>query len=76
MYYADYPLKNQKITFSERIGYANRLKLMQRQGFRNSNNILDYGCGAGLFVKFLKEKGFEHVSGYDRFVSAYADPGV
>jgi SAM-dependent methyltransferase len=74
MYYAEYPLKNQKITFSERIGYTNRLKLMQRQGIRNSHRILDYGCGAGLFVKFLLEKGFEQVFGYDRFVPPYDDP--
>jgi SAM-dependent methyltransferase len=73
MYYADYPLKNQKITFSERIGYTNRVKLIHRQGIGLSHRILDYGCGAGLFVNFLKEKGYDNVFGYDRFVPGYAD---
>src|ERR1035441_2875316 len=48
LYYAEYPLKKQQLTFSERIGYGNRLKMMRRQGVRNSDRILDYGCGAGL----------------------------
>jgi SAM-dependent methyltransferase len=74
-YYVDYPLRNQRITLSVRIGYTNRLKLIKRHGIRRSNRILDYGCGIGLFVKFLNENGYEHVFGYDPFVPAYADPG-
>ncbi len=75
LYYADYPLKLQKLTFSERHGYRNRLRLLIRQGLRTTDRVLDYGCGAGLFVNFLREKGFGHVSGYDTFVPAYSDPG-
>ena len=74
-YYADYPLKLQKLGFGERIGYGNRLRLMKRQGLRNSDRILDYGCGAGLFVNWLREKGLEQVFGYDEFVPAYRDRG-
>jgi 2-polyprenyl-3-methyl-5-hydroxy-6-metoxy-1,4-benzoquinol methylase len=74
LYYAEYPLKKQRVTFSERIGYGNRLKLMQRQGVRRTDRILDYGCGAGLYVGFLRQKGCRHVFGYDPFVPAYADP--
>jgi SAM-dependent methyltransferase len=72
MYYADYPLKAQKLTFSEKVGYGNRMRLLERQGIRRNSRILDYGCGAGLFVKFLQEKGFENVSGYDAFVPEYS----
>lgn len=74
LYYAEYPLKRQQLTFSERIGYGNRLKLMRRQGVRNSDRILDYGCGAGLYVNFLRQRGFTNVFGYDPFAPAYADP--
>jgi SAM-dependent methyltransferase len=74
LYYAEYPLKKQQLTFSERIGYGNRLKLMERQRVRRSDRILDYGCGAGLYVSFLRRKGYANAFGYDPFVPAYADP--
>lgn len=72
LYYAEYPLKEQKLTFSERIGYGNRMRLLERQGVKRTDRILDYGCGAGLFVKFLRTKGFQDVSGYDAFVPEYS----
>jgi SAM-dependent methyltransferase len=48
------------------------VRLLKRQGLRKSDRILDYGCGAGLFVKFLRSKGFENVAGYDAFVPEYS----
>jgi SAM-dependent methyltransferase len=72
-YYARYPLKAQKLTFNDRIGYRNRLRLLQQQGLSSSSRILDYGCGAGLFVGFLREQGVENAAGYDPFVPEYAD---
>jgi len=76
LYYAEYPLKKQQLTFSERIGYGNRVRLMERQGVRRSHRILDYGCGAGLYVSFLRGRGYTDAFGYDPFVPAYADPGI
>jgi 2-polyprenyl-3-methyl-5-hydroxy-6-metoxy-1,4-benzoquinol methylase len=76
LYYEEYPLKKQKLTFSERIGYGNRLKLMERQGAGRADRVLDYGCGAGLYVNFLRRKGYTSVFGYDPFVPAYAGPGT
>jgi SAM-dependent methyltransferase len=73
-YYAAYPLKQQKLGFHERIGYRNRQRALESAGLRRSHSILDFGCGAGLFVNFLREQGFAHASGYDRFVSQYANP--
>jgi SAM-dependent methyltransferase len=72
-YYARYPLKNQSLTFNDRIGYRNRWRLIQAQGLDSSACVLDYGCGAGLFVEFLRQQGVEHANGYDPFVPAYAD---
>jgi 2-polyprenyl-3-methyl-5-hydroxy-6-metoxy-1,4-benzoquinol methylase len=74
VYYADYPLKFQKVGFAERVGYANRLRLLKQQGLRESDRILDYGCGTGLFVDALREKGWTQAFGYDAFVPAYHDP--
>jgi SAM-dependent methyltransferase len=73
-YYAEYPLKHQKLGFAQRIGYRNRLRLIKREGFRESDRILDYGCGAGLFITWLLEKGLPQAFGYDSFVPAYLDP--
>lgn len=73
-YYAEYPLKKQRLSFSEQIGYGNRLKLMNRQGVRRTHRILDYGCGAGLYVSFLRQKAYTNAFGYDPFVPEYADP--
>lgn len=72
-YYARYPLKTQKLTFNDRIGYRNRLRLIQKQGLTSSARVLDYGCGAGLFVGFLREQGVENANGYDPFVPEYSD---
>lgn len=72
-YYARYPLKIQKLSFNDRIGYRNRLRLLQAQGLSSSARILDYGCGAGLFVEFLREQGIENATGYDPYVPEYAD---
>jgi len=73
-YYAEYPLKLQRLAFSQRIGYGNRLRLMKRQGVRTSDRILDYGCGSGIFVNYLRENEFSNVTGYDPFVTEYASP--
>lgn len=73
-YYALYPLKLQQLGLNDRIGYRNRLRLIHAQGLSSSASILDYGCGVGLFVGFLREQGLENVAGYDPFVPKYRDP--
>jgi SAM-dependent methyltransferase len=49
---------------------------MERQGVGRADRVLDYGCGAGLYVNFLRRKGYTSVFGYDPFVPAYAGPGT
>ena len=72
-YYARYPLKNQKLSFNDRIGYRNRWRLLKAQGLGSNARILDYGCGAGLFVDFLHSEGVENSTGYDPFVAEYSE---
>ncbi len=72
-YYDRYPLKRQKLSFSERVGYRNRWNLLKAQGLSSNARILDYGCGAGLFVDFLRREGVENATGYDTFVAKYSD---
>ena len=47
---------------------------MTHSGFQLNDKLLDYGCGAGLFVNFLRQKGLPDVSGFDTFVSGYSNP--
>jgi 2-polyprenyl-3-methyl-5-hydroxy-6-metoxy-1,4-benzoquinol methylase len=76
LYYAHYPLRNHRLDFPSRAFYRKRLRLLQKQGFRQPARILDYGCGTGAFVEFLKESGVSETFGYDPFISTYADRQV
>ncbi len=71
-YYADYPLQRQKFTFHDKIGYRNRLRLLRERGLKATDRVLDYGCGIGLFVEYLRRQGVD-AFGYDAFVPAFAD---
>jgi 2-polyprenyl-3-methyl-5-hydroxy-6-metoxy-1,4-benzoquinol methylase len=74
-YYAEYPphqMDASKLNFVLRLGCRNRLRILSRQGLRPSHRILDYGCGGGMFLRFLKEEGFSNAAGYDAFVPAFA----
>lgn len=76
LYYARYPLKLQQLSFQDRIGYRNRIRLIRKQGIEDGQSILDYGCGAGLFVRMLREEGFPEAAGYDPFVPEFAGPAA
>ena len=75
-YYSQYPLKKHTLDFPSRVLYGNRLRLLEKQGIGPSSRILDYGCGAGVFVELLREKGYTHAYGYDAYVPAYADKQI
>lgn len=76
LYYDRFPFQNHRLDFHARMGYRNRLRMLRRSGLQRAHRILDYGCGAGLFVEYLREKGFSNAVGYDRFVSAYSDAAL
>jgi 2-polyprenyl-3-methyl-5-hydroxy-6-metoxy-1,4-benzoquinol methylase len=38
---------------------------------RPEQSILDYGCGNGLYLRYLEERGYRDVVGYDPFVSEF-----
>jgi 2-polyprenyl-3-methyl-5-hydroxy-6-metoxy-1,4-benzoquinol methylase len=75
-YYADYPLKRQRLDFFTRRMYSSRLALLARAGLRRDHRILDYGCGNGAFVRFLRERGYAGAAGYDPYSTAFADPAA
>lgn len=74
--YAGYPLQKQKLDFFARRLFASRLRQYVAAGLRRDHVILDYGCGLGHFVSYLKARGFSRVHGYDTYVAAYADTTI
>lgn len=72
-YYEGYVYQSHKTDFFTRCGYRNRLAVLQKHGVTRDSTILDYGCGSGLFVEYLKHKGYDLVSGYDAFDPSFQD---
>lgn len=70
-YYAQYPFRGQKLDLPTRVAFANKLSKLESLGLRREHRVLDYGCGSGLFVQFLRQRGYQQASGYD----AYAGGG-
>ncbi|MHA2283884.1 MAG: class I SAM-dependent methyltransferase [Promethearchaeota archaeon] len=75
-YYAMYPFHKQKFNWILRIVYRNVLRRLKRAGLKRSHRILDYGCGSGHLIHFLKSKGYAHAAGYDAFGGSFSDPAV
>jgi len=71
-YYAGYPLQNQRLDFFTRVSFRNRLKILERGGLRRGQRVLDYGCGAGMFVRYLRDAGYD-IIGYDPYSPEFAD---
>ena len=71
-YYQGY-LANQSLNYFLLCIYFNRLKKLQKHGFTKSSTLLDYGCNKGLFLSFLNQKGYLNVSGYDPFITEFAN---
>lgn len=69
-YYSQYPDEELGLDAPLRLLYGGLHKRLKKHGFTDDHKLLDYGCGKGLFLQYLEEKGFEHGYGYD----PYGDP--
>lgn len=72
-YYAHYPFHALPMDWRMRLMYENQLSRLRKAGLRKEHRILDYGCGGGDFIRFLKEKGYESAFGYDEYSEAFSD---
>jgi 2-polyprenyl-3-methyl-5-hydroxy-6-metoxy-1,4-benzoquinol methylase len=70
--YRNYPLNKRRLDFFASMTMRNLLKRLKRAGLRKRDLILDYGCGNGLFVTFLKKQGYSHAAGYDPYVREFS----
>ena len=71
--YLTYPYQKQKYDFFTKKIFKKRLNNLIKAGLMASNTILDYGCGSGLFVKFLQEHSYQS-AGYEPFNAPFSDP--
>lgn len=72
-YYADYPIRNEKLDYFLRIWYGIILKRLRMLGLEKHHRFLDYGCNKGLFLRYLKEQGYLNGTGYDLYVPEFSN---
>src|ERR1700753_1380266 len=58
-YYSRYPFHDLPVDWRLHAMYANYLKRLQVAGLKHSDRILDYGCGGGHFVEYLRARGYD-----------------
>jgi 2-polyprenyl-3-methyl-5-hydroxy-6-metoxy-1,4-benzoquinol methylase len=73
-YYSRYPFHTGAVDWRLRVMYRSLLRRLERAGLERNQRILDYGCGGGHFVAYLKECGFEHAVGFDRYTQVFNRP--
>lgn len=74
-FYEGYPFAKHQLDFWTVAAYKKRTKQLTKQGVKKSDAILDFGCGAGVFVSYLSSQGYADVVGYDAFVPKFAAGG-
>ena len=53
--YQEYPLRKQRLDYFLSAWYGVILKRLISVGLHQENSILDYGCGTGVFLDYLKQ---------------------
>jgi 2-polyprenyl-3-methyl-5-hydroxy-6-metoxy-1,4-benzoquinol methylase len=66
-YYAKYPFAEAQLTLPFRLCYQTFYKQLIKHGLSQTHSILDYGCGNGLVVNYLRQNGFANTHGYDPY---------
>lgn len=75
-YYARYPFHGLAMDWRLKAMYSRQAARLVAAGVKRSHRILDYGCGGGQLVSFLRSMGFETVRGYDQFSAEFGDKSV
>lgn len=74
-YYAGYPVFDAALDWKLRAVYGSMLKRLRAAGLKPSDKVLDYGCGKGVLVQFLREQGYD-ACGWDRYAAGFNDDSV
>jgi len=70
--YRDYPVNRRRLDVFARGTFKNLLGRLRREGLQPAHSILDFGCGNGVFLQYLRERGFSDITGYDPYVGEFA----
>jgi len=70
--YSDYPLNKRKLDIFAQGTFGNLLSRLRRAGLQKTDTILDYGCGNGIFVDYMKQHGYLNIVGYDPYVPEFS----
>jgi SAM-dependent methyltransferase len=71
--YREYALNKRRLDFFARGTLRNLLKRLVSGGLKRTDRILDFGCGNGIFLQYLHQRGYRNAEGYDPFVPQFAD---
>jgi 2-polyprenyl-3-methyl-5-hydroxy-6-metoxy-1,4-benzoquinol methylase len=71
-YYAAYPMHEDAGGAAMRAFFGVQRRRLQQAGLERGASVLDYGCGAGAFVRYLADRRVT-ASGYDAYAPAFAD---
>lgn len=74
-YYARYPFHDLPVDWRLHAMYASYLARLRHAGLERSDRILDFGCGGGHFVGYLRERGYT-AAGYDEYSEEFSDARV
>lgn len=74
-YYRQYPFFDTTLDWTLAAGYHGLVRRLRNNGLEQGARILDYGCGGGLLVEYLGNKGYA-AAGYDPYSRDFADAGV
>jgi 2-polyprenyl-3-methyl-5-hydroxy-6-metoxy-1,4-benzoquinol methylase len=75
-YYGSYPVFPEAIEWRLYPSYDGLLSRLKAAGLERQHRILDYGCGSGALVRFLRVRGYGSTSGYDAYTPAFRDRTV
>lgn len=76
-YYARYPVQAARLFWAPRLMYRTLLRRFTAFGLKPGDAFLDYGCGSGIFLEYLREQGFRNVSGFDPYSAGpYANRAI
>jgi SAM-dependent methyltransferase len=75
-FYESYPYDRRRLDDFTRRVLSRYVRRLRHHGLSAASSVLDYGCGPGLLLQFLRERGFRECEGYDAYARGFADPAV